>query len=95
MTEKLTMYDVASDLDDLGSRMEDVIDLLYLYEEHRDRELEPLNKGIDGAELILLKRQNMGHALLGIISTELEAIQDCINDLSSKGYAAMTKEKEV
>lgn len=93
MDNRFTIHNAALELETVTDSLEELLDLISVYSEFRDDELE----GIDPKEpctiLPMLNRQGMGHALVNAIYDKTKAIMEISKEAMEKGYAASRAER--
>lgn len=85
---------IAADLDCLVVEIEQLSDLLTLYDEHREEELNGVNPEEPWTVAVLLRRQSLGLSLLRAIEEKNRAIQDTATIIHQKLWEATREDKK-
>lgn len=73
---KCVLFDAATYLEDLSIELENILNLLAVYAEHREKELNGLDPKAPWTTSILLSRQGMGDSILNTIQNRLCILND-------------------
>lgn len=84
MTHKL--MELASSIESLTVELEHLVNLLQIYDEHREDELQGVSMEEPYTVIALLARQNLGAALLEDIEAKAQSIKAMAEDATKTGY---------
>ena len=91
---KTKLLDVLSDLDGLCAELEDISNLLAVFDENVNDDFVPLRRGKSWGGECLLGRWPMHQSTLNVIQLRLFAILEEMHSGVSKGYDAIRVAKE-
>ena len=88
------LHSVVVDLEGIEAELELLNDLLQLYDEHREDELQGVSMEEPYTVIALLARQNLGAALLEAIEAKAQSIKGMAEDATKTGYELARGQRE-
>lgn len=90
----MTVSEMASTMEGLYIEIEELNNLLQLYDEHREDELQGVSMEEPYTVIALLARQNLGAALLEAIEAKAQSIKAMAEDATKTGYELARGQRE-
>lgn len=86
VTGEIRPVDIGSALDDISIGLDELTDLLQLYDEHREDELAGVDPKEPYTAAVLIARQGLGLALLRAIEDKASRLQEFAASTTKKAY---------